>query len=263
MLPGPERLPMSFLLPPFCAPDFAAPSLAAAPPARFLPAPAAGVAPEVFHATTIYPEYFQLAPGDWHLAGETRMDCVVVCQPDGTLAVREFRHLRKGELVAVGRSDTGEEGIYVHNSPFADAAAKSDQALSPPVPLQWADPVKQSGISETGAEASRSSRFAGRLSEPGPGASWRSASGGAQYFARSTHAKYTISSNILQSISVVVSVPASRLHSSLRHFRRRVAELVASICRKYKLGRFREEDLRSKNEPPPTVALQPWLPFQP
>jgi hypothetical protein len=117
---------MSFLLPPFRVPDFAAPSLAAAPLARFLPAPAAGVAPEAFHATTIFPEYFQLAPGDWHLAGETRMDCVVVRQPDGTLAVHEFRHLRKGELVAVGRSDAGEEGIYVHSSPFADAAAKSE-----------------------------------------------------------------------------------------------------------------------------------------
>ncbi len=46
-------------------------------------------------------------------------------------------------------------------------------------------------------------------------------------------------------------------------YRRRVAELVASICRKYNLGRFREEDLHAEDEPHQTVALQPWLPFQP
>ena len=109
---------MPFLLPPFRAPDFAAPPLAAAPPARFLPAPAAGVAPENYHATSIFPEYYQLAPGDWRLAGATRMDCVVVRLPDGTLAVGEFRHLRPGERVAVGRREAGEEGIFVHNGPF-------------------------------------------------------------------------------------------------------------------------------------------------
>ncbi len=112
---------MSFVLPRFRPPDFAVPALAAAPLARFLSAPAPGVAPENFHATTIFPEYFQLAADDWRLAGETRMDCVVVRQPDDTLAVREFRHLRKGDAVAVGRGEGGEEGIYVHGSPFEDA----------------------------------------------------------------------------------------------------------------------------------------------
>lgn len=112
---------MPFVLPRYRPPDFAAQHLAGAPLARFLPAPAAGVAPENYHATTIFPEYFQLAAGDWRLAAETRMDCVVVRQPDDSLAVREFRHLRAGEAVAVGRGEAGEDGIYVHSDPFAES----------------------------------------------------------------------------------------------------------------------------------------------
>jgi DNA repair photolyase len=46
-------------------------------------------------------------------------------------------------------------------------------------------------------------------------------------------------------------------------YRQRVAGLLASICRKYKLGRFRDEEPYAKNEPPQSIALQPWLPFQP
>lgn len=45
-------------------------------------------------------------------------------------------------------------------------------------------------------------------------------------------------------------------------YRQRVADLIASICRKYKLGRLREEDFHANGEPSQTVALQPWLPFQ-
>jgi DNA repair photolyase len=44
-------------------------------------------------------------------------------------------------------------------------------------------------------------------------------------------------------------------------YRRRVAELVDAVCRKYGLGRRRMEDAPEPRQPVMTVALQPWLPF--
>jgi len=45
-------------------------------------------------------------------------------------------------------------------------------------------------------------------------------------------------------------------------YRKRVADLVDSVCQKYKLGRRYSEEPYSVIEPPAeTVALQPWLPF--
>jgi lysine-ketoglutarate reductase/saccharopine dehydrogenase-like protein (TIGR00300 family) len=76
------------------------------------------VAPEHYHATSIFPEYFQMKQGEWQLLRQSRMDCVVVQLPDGALAAREFRHLRSGDLVAVGRSENGEDGILVQSAPF-------------------------------------------------------------------------------------------------------------------------------------------------
>lgn len=109
---------MSFTLPSYRTPDFAQPPLCDCPVARFGKAPKAGVAPPNYHATSIYPEYFHLPDGRWHLLRESRMDCVVVLEKDGSLAVKEFRLLRKGDLVALGRRENGEEGIYVHTRGF-------------------------------------------------------------------------------------------------------------------------------------------------
>jgi len=44
---------------------------------------------------------------------------VVVRTEGGELAVKEFRNLKAGDRVACGRSENGEEGIYVHDRPFA------------------------------------------------------------------------------------------------------------------------------------------------
>ena len=110
---------MSFSLRPYTAPDFS--GLTGAPEAVFLPAPADGVAPKGYHAMSIFPEYFHI--GDkWHLAQESRMDCVAVWE-EGRIAVREFRHLRRGDLVAVGRTEHGEEGILVHPDGFHEPTA--------------------------------------------------------------------------------------------------------------------------------------------
>ena len=54
---------MSFTLPQYHAPDFQEARFQSAPEARFEPAPKDGVAPEGYHATTIYPEYFKVGGG--------------------------------------------------------------------------------------------------------------------------------------------------------------------------------------------------------
>ena len=107
-----------FELKKFHAPDFEALGLMQAPDCRFEPAPKDAVAPEGYHAMSIYPEYFKVN-GEWKLAEESRMDCVPMLE-DGKIIVREFRLLKKGDLVAVGRTETGEDGIFVWPNGFAE-----------------------------------------------------------------------------------------------------------------------------------------------
>lgn len=110
---------MPFQLPPYQPPDFRLPALTQAPVTVFQPAPADGVAPENYHATSVYPEYFQIRPGEWRLLEQSRMDCVVVQRPEGALEVTEFRRLKGGDRVAIGRREDGEDGILVHTAGFA------------------------------------------------------------------------------------------------------------------------------------------------
>jgi hypothetical protein len=46
------------------------------------------------------------------------MDCVVVNDKNGCLVVKEFRHLKVGDMVAIGRRENGEDGIFVHTGAF-------------------------------------------------------------------------------------------------------------------------------------------------
>jgi hypothetical protein len=108
----------SFKFPEFFPPDFAGPPLSDAPPAQFKEVEREGVAPAQYHATSIYPEYFQVRKGKWVLPKQSRMDCVAVLQVDGTIDVREFRLLKPGDLVACGRRENGEDGIFVHTNAF-------------------------------------------------------------------------------------------------------------------------------------------------
>ena len=64
---------MSFILPEYRAPDFSQARFQTVPDAILRPAPRDGVAPEGYHATTIFPEYFKIG-GRWLLAEESRMD---------------------------------------------------------------------------------------------------------------------------------------------------------------------------------------------
>ena len=108
---------MSHLLPPYTPPDFTRPELARAPAVRVLPAPADGVVPPNYHGTSNYPEYLHLGGGDWLLAAESRMDSVLVLS-GRSVAVVEARRVKQGEGVVIGRTENGEEGIYVHTTGF-------------------------------------------------------------------------------------------------------------------------------------------------
>ena len=109
-----------FDMPVYRHPDFSLPCFTEAPDVSFAPAPCDGVAPENFHSTSMYPEYFKI-DGRWVLAEESRMDSSVVLRADGKLYVVENRNLKKGDKVVLGRSENGEEGIYMHSSGFEEA----------------------------------------------------------------------------------------------------------------------------------------------
>ena len=110
---------MEFTLPAYSHPDFEEKSLAEAPDVVCAAVEKDGVAPENFHSTSMYPEYFKI-DGRWRLAAESRMDSCVVVREDG-LAVVEARNLKKGDRVVLGRTERGEEGIWLHADGFASA----------------------------------------------------------------------------------------------------------------------------------------------
>jgi lysine-ketoglutarate reductase/saccharopine dehydrogenase-like protein (TIGR00300 family) len=115
------------IIPAYTHPDFTAPNLANAPVVSVEPAPADGIVPTQFHGTSNHPEYLHLGDGRWLLVPESRMDTVLVLKGDVAEA-REGRRVRKGEPVVVGRTENGEEGIYVHvggfEQPLSEAAEK-------------------------------------------------------------------------------------------------------------------------------------------
>ena len=98
-------------------PTFDAPPLSGAPDARFEPAPADGVLPDAFFSTTNLPTYLKVG-GAWRRPRLPRMDCVVVRHGSGDLVVTEPRKVPKGGLVAVGSTEDGSDGIYVHAEGF-------------------------------------------------------------------------------------------------------------------------------------------------
>ncbi|EFC91672.1 conserved hypothetical protein [Dethiosulfovibrio peptidovorans DSM 11002] len=81
---------MSFSFPVYRSPDFDEDRFLAAPDATFAEVAASGVAPEGFHVTSIYPEYFKIR-GRWMLTCPSRMDAVPVLRDNGALDIVEFR----------------------------------------------------------------------------------------------------------------------------------------------------------------------------
>ncbi len=110
---------MTFILPDYTPPDFTKQVFRDAPVVLFKPVRQPGIAPENYHATSVYPEYFHIEKDVWVLISESRMDCVVVKTPGGKLIVTECRNLKTGDLVACGRAENGRDGIFVHVRAFA------------------------------------------------------------------------------------------------------------------------------------------------
>ena len=117
---------MEFQLKAYTPPDFTGERFRTAPDAVLLPAPKDGVVPENYHATSIFPEYFKVG-GQWLLAQESRMDCVALWR-EGRVQVVEFRNVRKGEPVFIGRTEDASEGIYVYPDGFREKG-KPDKDL--------------------------------------------------------------------------------------------------------------------------------------
>ncbi|MGF6375972.1 lysine-ketoglutarate reductase/saccharopine dehydrogenase-like protein (TIGR00300 family) [Clostridiales Family XIII bacterium PM5-7] len=112
-----------FKLPAYIQPDFTQEKFVKAPEATLIPSEVDKSAPDNFHATSIFPEYFKI-DGKWHLAEDSRMDCVPVYE-NGKIYVREFRNVKKGDLIVVGRTENCEEGIYVHVDCFEEEVKES------------------------------------------------------------------------------------------------------------------------------------------
>ena len=116
-----------FNLPKYREPDFTEERFAKAPDVKWEAVTIKGVAPENYHSTSMYPEYFKI-DGEWRLAKESRMDSSVVIGEDGELKVVENRNLEIGDKVILGRSENAEEGIYLHATGFEDPEeGESDQ----------------------------------------------------------------------------------------------------------------------------------------
>ncbi len=105
------------VIPSYNPPEFNESSLTNAPLVNLRPAPANGIAPDNYHATSNHPEYLHVSKGNWLLAPESRMDSVLVVDNNAIL-VKEARSLKKGDMIAVGRSENGEDGILVHTTGF-------------------------------------------------------------------------------------------------------------------------------------------------
>ena len=108
---------MSFTLPEYHAPDFSLASFEQSPDVSLQRAVKDGVAPKGFHSTSMFPEYYKVG-GRWLLAQDSRMDCLVLLDDSGELQVVEGRRVKKGDRVVMGRTERGEQGIYVHATGF-------------------------------------------------------------------------------------------------------------------------------------------------
>ncbi|MEG0829317.1 MAG: hypothetical protein RSD88_01655 [Anaerovoracaceae bacterium] len=119
---------MSFKLVEYAVPDFSQEQFVNAPEATLVASPRSMAAPDNFHATSIFPEYFKIE-GEWRLPKDSRMDCVAIYE-NGEVFVREFRNIKKGDLIVLGRTECCEEGIYVNAEGFEGKDAGKDTPFS-------------------------------------------------------------------------------------------------------------------------------------
>ncbi|MFA6866778.1 MAG: hypothetical protein WCR54_04595 [Clostridia bacterium] len=117
-------------LPKYVYPDFTKEQFVNAPDATLIKSELDGTVAENYHATTIYPTFVKIN-GTWILAKKSRMDCVlVVDNDDTTVRVVEFRNIKKGDKVVIGRKEDGQLGIYVDFNAFIEIPENSQEAFS-------------------------------------------------------------------------------------------------------------------------------------
>ncbi|MDO4384105.1 MAG: hypothetical protein Q4C18_06400 [Eubacteriales bacterium] len=115
---------MAFELRTYTHPDFTLEKFKNAPDATLCEVAKEGVAPDNFHALSIFPEYFKIN-GEWKMIEESRMDTVPVYDGEKMQAV-EARRLHVGDQVVCGRTEDCEEGIFLHAHGFDERKADSD-----------------------------------------------------------------------------------------------------------------------------------------
>ena len=120
---------MEFKLPEYRRPDFSKQKFIDAPNVKRRAVEKDAVAPENYHATSIFPEYYKI-DGEWVLAGEARMDCVVVVRELKKLEVVEFRNLKVGDEVILGRTENCEDGIFLHSTGFDEVESDNKDVFA-------------------------------------------------------------------------------------------------------------------------------------
>ncbi len=113
-----------FDMPKYVEPDFHGSKFMNSPNVQVGEVVIKGVAPDNYHATSIYPEYFKI-DGQWLLAEQSRMDSVPVLE-NGKIIIKEFRRLEIGDEVILGRRDDGSGGIYLHENSFIEPNTEID-----------------------------------------------------------------------------------------------------------------------------------------
>jgi len=108
---------MSFQLPKFVPADLTQDFFVKAPDVRISEVKKDGVAPKGFLITSIFPEYFKVK-GQWVLPTQTSIECTAVARDNNTVEIVEFRNLKIGDKVILGKSEDGSEGIYKYTSGF-------------------------------------------------------------------------------------------------------------------------------------------------
>lgn len=117
-----------FEMPKFTPPDFNTEFFNNAPNAKLIEVTKEGISPEHYHALSVFPEYFKIND-KWVLAEQSRMDTVAVARDtpgEERVDIVEFRNLKVGDKVVVGRTEDGSEGIYVYTMGFVQDETEAD-----------------------------------------------------------------------------------------------------------------------------------------
>ena len=119
---------MKFEMPKYHHPDFEKDFLKNAPNVTLEEVKVDGLSPRNYHALSVYPEYFKIND-KWVLAAQSRMDTVCVANDtpgEESVNIVEFRNLKKGDKVVIGRTEDASEGIYVWTQGFLEGDAHQD-----------------------------------------------------------------------------------------------------------------------------------------